>query len=125
LEHWDEFIWWIEVVVPKNVITLWALLLSVTVSDSNEVQNVVLAVRNHLVGDLDEKACHSLVSVVVSGDGVNHLDAVHQSWENFLDSLWVSRLKRFNELFESLEVLDVIFSLVQGLSDSELNTSPL
>lgn len=102
MEHWDEFIWWIEVVVPKNVITLWALLPSVTVSDSNEVQNVVLAVSNHLVGDLDEKACHSLVSVVVSGDGVDHLDAVHQSWENFLDTLWVARLKRLDELLKGL-----------------------
>ena len=91
LEHWDELIWWIEFIVPKNIITLWSTFLArFTVSDSNEVQDVVLAVSDHLVGDFDEKTGHSFVGVVVSSDGVDHLDAVHQSWENFLDGLWVS-----------------------------------
>jgi hypothetical protein len=91
LKHWDELIWRIELIVPKNVIGLRSSFLTIfTVSDSNEVQDVELAVSDHLVGDFDKKTGHSLVGVVVSGDGVDHLDAVHQSWEDFLDALWVS-----------------------------------
>jgi hypothetical protein len=78
-----------------------------------------------LVGDLNEEASHSLVGVVVSGDGVDHLDAVHQSWENLFDGLWVSALERLDEFFKCLEILDVILCLVQCFGDSKLNSSPL
>jgi hypothetical protein len=86
LEHWNEFLWWIEFVIPKNIVTLRSTFLScLTISNSNKVKNVEFAVGNHLVGDLNEQTCHSLISVVVSSNGMDHFDAVHQSWENFLN----------------------------------------
>ena len=125
LKHWNKLFWRVEFVIPKDVITLWALLLAVTVSDSDEVQNVVLAVVDHLVRDLHEETGHSLVGVVVSGDGVDHLDTVHQSWKGVLDSLWVSVVEWLDEFLESLKILDVIFGLVESFGDSKLNGSPL
>ena len=50
-----------------------ALRLAACLEDS-EVHDVVLAVRDHLVGDLDEEASHAFSSVIVAGNGVNHLD---------------------------------------------------
>jgi len=94
-------------------------------SDASEVNNVIFTVGNHLVGNLDEKTSHSLVCVVVSGDCVNHLDGVHQGGKSVLDGLGCAFIKRFNELFKSLEVFNVVFGFVEGLSDTELNTSPL
>jgi hypothetical protein len=46
--------------------------------DVAEVDDVVLAVSDHLVGDLHEKRSHALSSVVVASDGVDHLDGVHE-----------------------------------------------
>lgn len=56
-------------------------------SDSLIVENVVFAVVDHLVGDLDEETSHGVVGVVVSGDGVDHLDGVHQGRQGVLDCL--------------------------------------
>ena len=72
--------------VPKNIIILWLTLFTgLTSSDSSEVENIELTVVDHLVGDLDKEASHSLVGVVVSGNGVDHFDTVHQSWEGLFD----------------------------------------
>jgi len=56
---------------------------------------------------------------------VNHLDTVHQSWEGILDSLWVSIVEWLDEFLKGLKILDVVFSLIEGFGDSELNGSPL
>jgi copper oxidase (laccase) domain-containing protein len=56
---------------------------------------------------------------------VDHLDAVHQGWQGLLDGLGSTIVEWLDELLKSLEILDVVFSFVQGLSDSELNASPL
>jgi hypothetical protein len=50
-----------------------------------EIKNVELAISNHLVCDFSKKSGHSFVGVVVSGNGMNHFDAVHQSWKSFFD----------------------------------------
>lgn len=42
-----------------------------------------------------------------------------------MNGLWVSIIEWLNEFFKGLEVLDVILRLVQSLSDSQLNASPL
>ena len=125
LEHWDELIWWILLVIPKHIIGHWTLLDVLTSSDSSEVEDVVFALDDHLVGDLDEETGHSLVGVVVSGDGVDHLDTVHESWEGVLDGLWVSIVEWLNEFLKGLKILDVIFGLVESFSDSKLDGSPL
>jgi len=111
--------------IPKNIIGHWTLLAGLAPSDSSEVKNVVLALNDHLVGDLNKESGHSLVGVVVSGDGVNHLDTVHQSWEGILDSLWVSIVEWLDEFLKGLKILDVVFSLIEGFGDSKLNGSPL
>jgi len=91
---------------------------------SFEVKNIVLAVCNHLVGDFSKKSGHSLVSVVISSDSMDHLDAVHQSWKSLFDAFWISFVKWFNELFEGLKILNVILGFVQSFSNSKFNSSP-
>ena len=92
--------------------------------ESSEVEDVELAVGDHLVGDLGQESGHSLVSVVVSSDSVDHLDAVHQSWKSLFDAFWISFVKWFDELFEGLEILNVILGFVQSLGNSKLDSSP-
>ena len=92
--------------------------------ESSEVEDVELAVGDHLVGDLSEESGHSLVSVVVSSDSVDHLDAVHQSWKSLFDAFWISFVKWLDELFEGLEILNVILGFVQSFSNSKFNCSP-
>ena len=112
--------------IPENIIGLRGTLLTgLTSSNSSEVKNVEFAVLDELVGDLDEESGHSLVGVVVSGDGVDHLDTVHESRECLLDGLGGSIVEGLNELLESLEVLDVVLGLIKSLSDSELDSLPL
>ena len=126
LKHWNKLLWWILLVLPKNIIGLRGTFLGVVTSlESNEVENVVLAVVDHLVGDLDEQASHSLVGVVVSSDGVDHLNTIHQGWKGLFDGVWGSVLEWVDELLKSLEVLNVILGLVEVLGNSELKTSPL
>ena len=126
LEHLDELIWWVGFVIPKDIIVLWlSFLASLTSSDSSEVEDVVFAVVDHLVGNLHEEACHSLIGVVVSGNGVDHLDTVHESWKGLFDGVRISIVQRLDEFLKSLKILDVVFSLIESLSDSELDASPL
>jgi hypothetical protein len=127
LEHWDELIWGILLVVPKSLTVglLLALLGDFISSQLSEIEDHVLASEDHLIGDLDEEVGHSLVGVVVPGDGVDHLDGVHESWKCLLDGVRVSVVEWINELLKSLEVLNVILGLVECFSDSELNASPL
>lgn len=46
-------------------------------SDFSEEQDVVLAVVDHLLCDLLEKISHTVVGVIVPGNSMNHLNAVH------------------------------------------------
>ena len=43
-------------------------------SESAEVDDIILAVSDHLVSDLDEKSSHALIGVIITSDGVDHLD---------------------------------------------------
>lgn len=56
---------------------------------------------------------------------MNHLDRVEKSWECLFDGNWVGGVERLKELLKSLEVLDIIFGLIKGLSDSILHTIPV
>jgi len=126
LENWNEFFWWILVVVPEfNVGWLLVLLdwdVELLVS---EFKNVLFAVSNHGVGDLDEKTSHSLVGIVVSSNGVDHLNGVHQSWKGVLDGLWSSIIEWLDEFLKSLEVLNVVLGFIKSLSDLEDDVFPL
>jgi hypothetical protein len=92
---------------------------------SVEVQDVVLAVHDHLVGDLDEETGHSFVSVVVSSYGVDHLDGVHQNRESFDDREWGSIVEGFDVAFKSQQILDVVLSFVELFGNSELDGTPV
>ena len=90
-----------------------------------EVDDVVLAVCNHLIGDFDEKASHALRRIVIARDGVNHLDRVHKGWQSLLDRLGVTDVERLEVLLEGLEVLDVVLGLRKRLSDLVVDASPV
>jgi hypothetical protein len=125
LKNFDELLTWIKLMIPKDIITGWLTLLAGnTKLDSSEVKDGVLAVGNHLIGDFSEKTGHSFVGVVVSGDGVDHLDTVHQSWESLLDSFWISIVEWLDKFLEGLKVLNVILGFVQSLGNSKLDGSP-
>ena len=86
-------------------------LASKTELDVAEVYNIVLAVGDHLVGDLDEKRSHTLSCVVVARNSVDHLDGVHEGWESLSNGVRVANIKRLEGFLKSLEILDVILSL--------------
>lgn len=131
LKNGDKFIWGIFVVIPKflsvDLVSTSSSLSSgfVILLSFVEVQNVVLAVLDHLGGNLDEESSHLVVGVVVPGNGVDHLDRVHQSREGVLNGLWGAFVKGLNELLKGSQVLDIVLGLVEGLSDLEFKTSPL
>lgn len=82
IENSNELGTRICITVPKSIILKLLTLLNVNSFASlnlTEVQDVLLAVVDHLVSDLDEEASHALVGVVVASNGVDHLDTVHQS----------------------------------------------
>jgi len=75
LENWNELVWWELLIIPKDIIREHGSLLDwLTSCQLPEVEDVELALGDHLIGDLDKETCHSLVGVVVSSDGVDHLD---------------------------------------------------
>lgn len=103
LQDWNELLWWVKLMVPEDLVTgRLSLLISLTSSDSSEVEDGELAVVDHLIGDLDEESGHSLVGAVVSSDGVDHLDTIHESWKSLLDSLWVAFVQWLDELLQGL-----------------------
>jgi hypothetical protein len=137
LQDNDEFIWRVVVMVPQARVVNGSRLLASgnclgkradgrhAEADATEVNNVILAVVDHLVGDLHEEASHALVGVVVTRNGVDHLDGVHESGKGFLDRLRVAFVEGLNELFESLQILNVVLSFIEGLSHAKLNSAPL
>jgi len=114
-------------VVPEDVVTLDLLLLGVgccTFSHLPVVEDVVLAVSNHLVGYLNKETSHSIVGVIVSSNSMDHLNTVHQSWKSVLDSVRGAVIEGFNEFFKGSKVLHVVLSLIKSFSDSQLDASP-
>jgi hypothetical protein len=128
LHHFDELIMGDDLSFPEDgVIESGATFLRFGgfTGDTLEVEDVDLAVDDHLVGDLHEKAGHTLVGVVVSSDGVDHLDGVHEDGEGLTDAVRCSIVEGLNEALESLEVLNVILGLVKVLGNAELDGSPV
>jgi hypothetical protein len=56
---------------------------------------------------------------------VDHLDGVHEDGESLTDGHWVAFVERLNEALQSLEVLDIVLSLVKSLGNLKLDTSPV
>lgn len=94
-------------------------------SESAEVDDIILAVGDHLVSDLDEKSSHTLIGVIITSDGVNHLDGVHQGRQGLFDGFGCAFVKGFDKLLKSLKVLDVVLCLIESFSHTKLDASPL
>lgn len=129
LQHWNQLLRGIFLSVPENIVIehFVSLLrwLHCAISDLLVEENVKLALVNHLVSDFDEQTSHSFIGIVVPGDGMNHLDTVHQGRQGILDSLWGSIVKGFDELLKCRQVLDVVLGFVKSFSNSQFNASPL
>jgi hypothetical protein len=126
LENWDKFLWWVFIFIPKYIITLWVTSLGLLLlTHGLEVQDIPSASSDHLCGNFDKEASHSLIGIVVSSDSVDHLDTVHQCWKNFLDALWSTIVEWLNESLKGLEIFDIIFGLIESFGYSKLNASPL
>ena len=137
LQDNDEFIWRVVVVVPEaRVVDRGGLLAGLGGSaegansgeaeaQATEVDDVELAVVDHLVGDLHEQAGHSLVSVIVASNGVDHLDGVHEGGKGLLNGFGVAFVEGLDELLKGLQVLHVVLGLVECLSHAQLNSTPL
>lgn len=52
--------------------------------------DLFLAVLDHLICDFDKQTSHLIRGVIEPGDGVDHLDRVHQRREGFNNLLWGS-----------------------------------
>jgi hypothetical protein len=77
LKNWDELLRREFFMFPEDVIRLYLTLLDSdrdALPDLLVVQNVELTIGDHLVSDFDEEISHSVISVIVPGDGMNHLD---------------------------------------------------
>ena len=129
LQNLDELIMGDLVLLPEDGVVHGGRALGRFLGDGTtgtlEAKNVLFAVDDHLVGDLDEETGHTLVSVVITRNGVDHLDGVHQDGEGLLDCNWIAIIKGLNEALEGLEVLYVVLGLVEVLSDSQLDGSPV
>jgi len=88
---------------------------------STEVDDIEAAVSDHLVGDTDKETSHTLIGVVVTSDSVDHLYRVHKGGKGVLDRFGVAVIQRLNELFKRLQILDVVLSLVESFSHTQLN----
>lgn len=110
-----------EGIICWQIASLWLQ----AFADQAKVQDIGSAVLDHLISDLDEKTSHALIGIVVPSNGVDHLDAVHECWQSLFDRLWSSIVKWLDELLKSLKILDIVLSLVESLSNSQLNASPL
>ena len=129
LQNLDELIMGDLVLLPEDGVVHGGRALGRFLGDGTtgtlEPKNVLFAVDDHLVGDLDEETGHTLVSVVITRNGVDHLDGVHQDGEGLLDCNWIAVIEGLNEALEGLEVLYVVLGLVEVLSDSQLDGSPV
>jgi len=105
--------------VPQDIIIndLLTILLS-------EVEDVVLAVVDHLLSDLNEQASHSIVGVVVTGNSMDHLDTVHQCRQCVLDGVRGAFVERLDEFLKSGQVLYVVLGLIECFCNTKLDASP-
>ena len=135
LEHCDELFWRENVAVPQTAVVEVRHLLTgqwihcalnrVSLFHVHEVNDVELAVKNHLVCDFLEETGHPFVSVIIARNCVDHLDRVHQGWKLILDIGGCPEVERFDELFKGLQIFDIVFGLTKCFCHLEFDASPL
>jgi hypothetical protein len=85
--------------IPEDIIS-WDNTSSdcLTFADFQEENDIVLAVVDHLVCNLAKQFSHTVISIIITSNSVNHLDAIHQTWKSLFDRIWISIIQRFDEL---------------------------
>ncbi len=76
--------------------------------DPTHLVDVLLAARDHLVGDLHKQRGHALRGVVLPTDTVNHLDGIDQTWDGGDHADGVAAVEWLVEALEGVEVLDIV-----------------
>lgn len=76
------------------------------------VEDSLLTVGDHLIGNFHEKASHFISSVVKSGDGVDHFDGIHEGGKSINDLRRGSVIEGVNEFFQGSQIFHVIFSFI-------------
>lgn len=87
LKGLNQLIWRVLLVIPQNSVvndcSFFSLGLSSSAKGANwsqtefnaaEVDDVELTVRDHLICNLNEETSHTFVCVIITSDGVDHLD---------------------------------------------------
>jgi len=86
------------------------------------VQDPLLAVGDHLIGDLHEQTRHFIRGVEEPGDRVDHLDRVHQRGQSVDDLLRSTIVQRLHELLQSRQIFHVVFGLVQLVGQKQVQS---
>ena len=56
---------------------------------------------------------------------MDHFNRVHKSRKSLLDGLGCAFVEGFDELFQGLKVLDIVFGFIKSFSNSQLDAGPL
>lgn len=86
------------------------------------MKDFLLAILDHLVGDLDKETSHLIVGVVESSDGMDHLDCIHESRKGIDNLLRGAFVEWFQELLKGREVLHVILGFVQLIGEQQIES---
>ena len=99
--------------IPENIIS-WDNTRSdcLPFADFQEENDIVLAVVDHLIGDLAEQFCHAVIGIVITSDGVDHLDPIDQSRKLFDDSDGIITIEGIvQSIFENCQKYLALFRL--------------
>ena len=80
---------------------------------------------SYLIGDFDEKTCHSLWSIVVSGYRVYHTDSINHARYTVQHLHRTGSLQRLAEFHQCVQILHVIFSFIGSIRDPSIERFPL
>ena len=77
------------------------------------IEDSVLAIGDHLVGDFHKETSHFVSRVVESGNGVYHLNSIHEGRQSLDDLFRSPVIQRLYELLQSGQIFEVVLRLIQ------------
>ena len=86
-------------------------------------QDVLLAIPDHLIGDLLEEDGHPLRGVVVPSNGVHHLDVVDERGQGVLNCVRSTQVHGLKTLLQSGQILDIVLGLIGSISDLQIDAA--
>eukprot|EP00951_Prasinocladus_malaysianus_P027986 scaffold253275_cov43-Prasinocladus_malaysianus.AAC.5 len=87
--------------------------------------DLLLALGDHLVGDLAEELRHALAGVVIPRDGVHHLDVVHEHRQAHHDLLEAAAgVHGLHALLKGHQVFDVVLGLIGRVRHADVQLLP-